>query len=75
MLKPEMSNWFSRVRCDTIIQNRWDVLTTAQNDVEPTTIVKKPNPRNMQNTTRLREIEQEVERYDDLSCRSSPSID
>lgn len=31
-------------------------------DVEPTTVVKKPNPRNVDNAKRLEELEAEVKR-------------
>jgi hypothetical protein len=33
-------------------------------EAAPTILVKKPNPRNIQNATKLEELEREIERYE-----------
>lgn len=30
----------------------------------PTVVVKKPNPRNMQNTDKIKELEEQIQKYD-----------
>lgn len=57
-----MSNWFDRVRIIIERVSSRQMLIAKQEDVEPTVLVKKPNPRNEQNAAKLEELEQEVKR-------------
>jgi kinetochore protein Mis13/DSN1 len=67
--KMEMSDWFSRVSGIHILSQI--ALTRQQEDESAaSTLIKRPNPRNIQNETKIRELEQEIQRYNFLhaSC-------
>ena len=59
--KPEFSDWWSRVR--TSITKIFTVLTCAQTEDPVSSIPKKPNPRNIRNEEKLKELEEEIKRY------------
>jgi len=60
--KSEMSDWFNRVSCANRAQVSDFVSDDKQEDVAPASLMKKPNPRNVQNAAKLQELEQEVKR-------------
>lgn len=62
--KSEMSDWFNRVCRSSSLCELRSSLTWLQEDVRTEVLVKKPNPRNQQNASKLLELEQEVKRLE-----------